>query len=344
MMIIAVDTGNRCIKTAHADPFSSGLTRHYDAKPFIATDYLLYKNQYYTFSETQGGRRRDKSVDDYYFILTLAAIAREIIMKKAEKAAQPGEEVAYPTAMKNARRAGAHYEETVVLSVGLPPRDMVSADKVNGKSMVERYRDYFLRDGKQLQFVYNDVAFDITISEIFVSAQGFAAIFPNDIFARVTKAPQAYIIDIGGYTTDIALVANRRIDLRFFESLDFGVIYLYKEIADIAQKRHGVDINGVLIEAVLRGESIGDEAVEETVRRGTAAYARKLVDALRDRQIDLELSLPVLVGGGAQLLGASLKEAIGRDDAFVIPDIRANAIGYETYANRLLKERRKSAQ
>ena len=263
-MIIAVDTGNRCIKTAHAPPFSAGLTRHYDSKPFIATDILLYKGQYYTFSETQGGHRRDKSVDDYYFMLTLAAIAREVVMKHAEKDSHVGE-VDYAEAMKTACRAKAHYEETIVLAVGLPPRDMVSSDKVGGKSMVERFRDYFLRDGNRVEFSYNGVTFDITISEVLVSAQGFAAIFPNDIFSRVTQTPQAYIIDVGGYTTDIALVANRRIDLRFFESLDFGVIYLHKEVSDVVQKRHGMEISGVLIEAILRGEHVGNEAVEETV-------------------------------------------------------------------------------
>jgi hypothetical protein len=68
-------------------------------------------------------------------------------------------------------------------------------------------------------------------------------------------------------------------------------------------------------------------------------YAVRLVSALRDRRIDLTLSLPVLVGGGAQLMRTSLETAIGRKEILVIPDIRANAIGYETYAYRVLKER-----
>lgn len=37
-MVIAVDTGNRCIKTAHADPFSAGLIRHFDAQPIVSSD------------------------------------------------------------------------------------------------------------------------------------------------------------------------------------------------------------------------------------------------------------------------------------------------------------------
>lgn len=345
MMVIAVDTGNRCIKTAHADPFSAGLNRHFEAKPFIATDTLFYDGQYYTFSETQGGRREDKSIDDYYFMLTLAAIAREIVMKKAMENALVGEKVSFMQAMRDANRAKASFKEDIYLSVGLPPRDMVAGGSVirGDKSMTTRYKEYFMRNGERLVFKYNNISFDICIKEVFVSAQGFAAIFPNDLFTQVTKSPQAYIIDIGGYTTDIALVANRRIDLNFFESLDFGVIFLYSEIADMVKKNHGKDINGILIEAVLKGESIGDEAVEDTVKRVAERYAKQLVAALQDRKIDLELSLPVLVGGGAQLMEKYLRDAIPRKDIFVIPDVRANAIGYEVFANRILKERQKSA-
>lgn len=70
--------------------------------------------------------------------------------------------------------------------------------------------------------------------------------------------------------------------------------------------------------------------------------SKQLVAALQDRKIDLELSLPVLVGGGAQLMEKYLRDAIPRKDIFVIPDVRANAIGYEVFANRILKERQKS--
>lgn len=343
-MIIAVDTGNRCIKTAHAEPFSAGLNRHYEAKPFVSTDTLFYKGMYYTFSETQGGRREDKSVDDYYFILTLAAIAREIVAKKAIIAGKKnGREMRFQEAMLEAKRSGKSYREDIYLSVGLPPRDMVASrsSQADGDSMVSRYKAYFLRDGKRLEFVYNGIEFEVCIQDIFVSAQGFAAIYPAEMYSRVVQSPQAYIIDIGGYTTDIALVANRKIDLTFFESLDFGVIFLYNEVIDAVRRAHRMEINGVLIEAVLRGESLGHPGAEETVKKVVAQYAKRLVDALRDRKVDLELSLPVLLGGGAQLMRTPLLEYIPRKDVLLIPDTRANAIGYEVFAARMLREQSK---
>lgn len=331
MMVIAVDTGNRFIKTAHAEPFSAGLISHYDTPPIVDTDTLLYNGNYYSFAETQGYHRQDKTVDNYYFILTLAAIAREIVMKDAITKSPIGTVVDFKQAMREAKQRHAEFNENIFLSVGLPPRDM--------KAQSKRLKEYYMRDGELLHFTYNGIKFNICISDVCVSPQGFAAIFPNDMFNRVASVPQAYIIDIGGYTTDVARIANKRIDTSYFESLDFGVIHMYNEITSLVGKNHQKNINGILIEAILHGESIGDKDVEETVRKAANAYAYKIVAALRDKGIDLALSLPVLVGGGAQLMRTALEEAINRSEIYVIPDVRANAIGYEVLANRILKEK-----
>lgn len=312
---------------------------------------LYFEGNYYTFSETQGYHRKNKTADDTYFILTLAAIAREIIMKDALQKAGGEKALQFSSVLREAVRAKglntegrqkeferiveqspADYSEDVFLSVGLPPRDM--------KAQKEAFRNYFLRDGKPVCFTYNSIKFEILITDVCVSPQGFAAIFPNDLFKQVIRSPQAYIIDIGGYTTDVAFVVNRRIDQSFFESMPFGVIHMGNEIIATIDQDYQQPITGVLIEAVLQGESIGKPEVEDAVRKLADAYARRIIAALRDRGVDLELSLPVLVGGGVQLLRSSLEKAIRRDEIFVIPDIRANAIGYEVVANRLLKERR----
>lgn len=331
MVVIAVDTGNRYIKTAHAEPFSAGLNMLGDTPPIVNTDTLFYNGNYYSFAETQGYHRQDKTVDNYYFILTLAAIAREIVMKDAIAKSPIGATVDFKQTMKDVKLRNAEFNENVFLSVGLPPRDM--------KAQSKRLKEYYMRDGELLHFTYNGMKFNICITDVCVSPQGFAAVFPNDMFNRVASAPQAYIIDIGGYTTDVARIANKRIDTAYFESLDFGVINMYNEIASIVGREHQKNINGILIEAILHGESIGDKAVEETVRKGANNYAHKIIAALRDKGVDLSLSLPVLVGGGVQLMRNALEDAINRNEVYVIPDIRANAIGYEVLVNRILKEK-----
>ena len=75
-MIIAVDHGNKSIKTAH-DIFTSGLVVS-EGTPGFRTDYLVWKDKYYTLTERRIAYRRDKTVDDRFFVLTLFAIAKEL--------------------------------------------------------------------------------------------------------------------------------------------------------------------------------------------------------------------------------------------------------------------------
>ena len=75
-MLIAVDHGNKQIKTVHTPPFTSGLIQS-DA-PGFGTDALAYRGKYYTLTDQRIPYRRDKTEDERFFILTLFAIAHEI--------------------------------------------------------------------------------------------------------------------------------------------------------------------------------------------------------------------------------------------------------------------------
>ena len=333
MYVISVDTGNRFIKTAHAEPFSAGLNRHYDTPPIVAADTLFYDGNYYTFSDTQGYHRQDKTVDDYYFILSLAGIAREMIMKSVMVTTPVGRTVDFKTAMAEVKKRQPEFNEMIDLSVGLPPRDM--------KALSKKLKEYYMRGGETLRFTYNNIKFNIRIADVFVSPQGFAAVYPSEQFERVSAAPQSYIIDIGGYTTDIARIVNKRMDTSFFESLDFGVIHLYNEIISMVGKEFQLQITSVHIEAILHGMSISHPEIEAAVRKAANIYAHKIVDALRDKGVDLTLSVPVLVGGGSLLLHDALVEAIGNPNLVTIPDVRANAIGYEVFANMMLADKKR---
>ena len=75
-MLIAVDHGNKQIKTVHAPPFTSGLIQ--SDTPGFGTDALAYRGKYYTLTDQRIPYRRDKTEDERFFILTLFAIAHEI--------------------------------------------------------------------------------------------------------------------------------------------------------------------------------------------------------------------------------------------------------------------------
>ena len=329
MLVVAVDTGNRYIKTAHAEPFSAGLNRHFSSPPIIATDTLCYEGNYYSFSETQGYHRKDKSIDDYYFILSLAGIAREIAIKNEMKNTFDDSAISLKKVLREAEESGKVYNEEIYLCVGLPPRDM--------NNQYASFREYFLKT-EPIKFTYNNVQFEVTIKDVFVFAQGFAAITPNKVFKEISKYPQANIIDIGGYTTDVGSVINGRISTDYYESLEYGAIHLYNRIIDAVGKEYSTNISVVHIEAILKGQKIGNEKIENMVKSIADSYAKELVAVLKDKGIDLDLSLPVLLGGGSLLLRQSLKDAINRKDIYTLDDIRANAKGYESMGIKKAKK------
>lgn len=75
-MLIAIDHGNKQVKTLHCEPFISGLLES-DVQPF-GPNVLKYKGKFYQITDQRIPYRRDKTEDDRFFILTLFAIANEI--------------------------------------------------------------------------------------------------------------------------------------------------------------------------------------------------------------------------------------------------------------------------
>ena len=75
-MLIAIDHGNKQIKTINCEPFTSGLLES-DTQPF-GKDVLMYKGKYYQVTDQRIPYRKDKTEDERFFILSLFAIAREI--------------------------------------------------------------------------------------------------------------------------------------------------------------------------------------------------------------------------------------------------------------------------
>lgn len=75
-IIIGIDHGYGNIKTAHYC-FKTGVTA-YDKEPTFKSNMLIYKDKYYIIGEEHKEYVQDKNADDDYYILTLAAIAKEL--------------------------------------------------------------------------------------------------------------------------------------------------------------------------------------------------------------------------------------------------------------------------
>lgn len=193
-MLIAIDHGNYAIKTP-SHTFVSGLAEH-TVKPPMAEEILEYDGRYWTLAGKRISYMRDKTQDDRFFILSLFAIAKEL-------------------------EAGGRYTPMVHLdlAVGLPPEHFGVLQK--------RFAQYFKRDGG-IRFVYNEKAYTVFIDSVMVFPQAYAAVVPQG--SQVVRMPRVFIVDIGGYTTDVLLLRNGKPDLQFCRSLESGIITMNNDI------------------------------------------------------------------------------------------------------------------
>ena len=296
-MIIAIDHGNYNIKTPH-DCFMAGLAQH-SVRPPMAEEVLEYNGSFWTLSGKRLSYRRDKTKDESYFILSLFAIARELL------------------------HSGSHNSTAKVdLAVGLPPEHY--------GILRDKFAQYFKRS-QSIYFVYNDKPFTIMIGNVHVYPQAFAAIAPRK--AQMTHHLRVFLVDIGGYTTDVLLLRSGKPDMQFCRSLEMGVITMNNDIIRRVGALHDMQIEDEHISAVLSGkETILPEDVKKTIRDAADHHAKDILDKLRGLQVDLRSNPAVFIGGGSILYRKYLEGSPMVASAMFVEDPNANALGYRTLA------------
>ena len=80
---IGVDHGYAAMKTAHCS-FPSGLAE-YEHEPYTQKNVLRYDGKYYVVGSGRQPLQKDKTADENYYLLTLAAIAKEIAYRRARQ-------------------------------------------------------------------------------------------------------------------------------------------------------------------------------------------------------------------------------------------------------------------
>lgn len=81
-MIIGIDHGYYAIKTRHCS-FPAGLTCYGSHEPYTRQSVLEVDGQFYVCGTGRQPVRCDKTENDTYYLLTLAALAQEIKMRGA---------------------------------------------------------------------------------------------------------------------------------------------------------------------------------------------------------------------------------------------------------------------
>lgn len=301
-MLFAIDHGNSAIKTPN-NQFTSGLT-DYPIKPPVNVDILEYGGTYWTLSGERISFMRDKTKDDRFFVLTLFAIAQEL---QKLQVFQPMVEVE--------------------LAVGLPPEHY---------ELRNRFAAYFKRGN--VQFVFNGTPMCLIIREVLVYPQAYAAVVPQAQIIR--QVPRTFVVDIGGFTTDVLLLRGVQPDMQFCRSLEMGAIHMFNGIIGRVSALHDIKIDDDHILNVLQGgPTILTDNVQSTIRSAVKNYAAGILDKLRELQVDLRATPAVFIGGGAALFRPYIEQSSLVAKADFISDPKANAIGFGMLAATQLRQR-----
>ncbi len=300
-MILAIDHGNYAMKTPNFS-FVAGISEH-TVKPPMADEVLEYEGKYWTLTGNRLSYMRDKTQDNRYFILTLFAAAKEL------------EAAGKLTAF-----------EQIDLAVGLPPEHF--------GSLKSKFAQYFKKPDP-VRFVYKDKPIQIMIRNVLVYPQAYAAVIPHA--SQLLHTVRMFIIDIGGYTTDVLLLRNGKPDLQFCRSLEMGVITMNNEIIRKVSALHDMKIEDDHISAVLRGEkTILPADVVETIRQATQMHTKDTLNKLRELQVDLRSNPAIFIGGGSILFRDFLEKSSLVAQAEFVEDPKANAVGYQILAKKQL--------
>ena len=303
-MLIAVDHGNYSIKTPNFS-FVAGLAEH-TVRPII-DDYLEYDGCFWTLTETRLHYMRDKTQDNRYFVLTLFAIIKEL-----EKASALSPSL------------------TVELAAGLPPEHY--------SVLKDRFASYLACD-HPIQFTYKERHYSLSIPKVLVYPQAYAAVVANSNLA--VKEMRLFLIDIGGYTTDVLMIRNGKPDLQYCRSLECGTITMYNEIIRKINARYDLRIDDEHISAVLTGKNtILSSEVKSEICAATSSHANNILNQLRELQIDLRSNPAVFLGGGSLLLKPYLEKSNLVKNASFILSTNANAVGFKLLATTALSRGR----
>ena len=220
-MLIAIDHGNKQIKTIHCPPFVSGLTES-TVKPF-GKNILKYKEKFYMLSNERIPYMRDKTEDERFFALTLFGIAGELLS------------------------VGGFSEDVIriQLAVGLPPAHYGAQNR--------SFTEYF--SGRDvIKFDYQGRGYAIYIDDVRCYPQAYAAAVTK--LKDLMVYPRTLIVDIGGFTADYLLMRNGAADLSVCSSLENGVILLYNRITSKANSEFNMLLQESDIDAILKGQGV----------------------------------------------------------------------------------------
>ena len=296
-IIIGIDHGYGNIKTAHTC-FPTGVTAH-DREPTFKNDLLIYDSRYYTVGEGHKEFTAEKMTDSDYYLLTLAAIGRELHIRHLTSA-------------------------RVHIAAGLP-LTWVSEQK-------DAFKAYLLQNDSA-NFNFRGVDYHVEFIGADIFPQGFAAVAGNLGQFKGTNM----LCDIGNGTMNVMYINERRPVLSRCYTEKFGTHQCMLAVRENVLRQFGKTLDDATIERVLRkGTADIGERYLTAICETAAEYVAGIFRRLREHEYDPELMRLYVVGGGSCLVRNFGEYETGR--VIFNDDICATAKGYELLAESKMKK------
>ena len=293
-MNIGIDHGYYAIKTRHFS-FLAGIAV-YSHEPHTLQNTLEYGGKFYVCGTGRQPILRNKTENDNYYLLTLAALAREI------------------------KQRGENTECSVTLAAGLPLAGFGREKKF--------FREYLLRSSQPVCFKFEGVPYKITIEDVKLFPQGYSAIAIHP--ELIQNEPSVLLMDIGGWTVDLMRLDNGVPNASTCRSLELGMIRCIDETKEQVRRDVGLSVTDAQVERVLAGKPCSmDEKARSIIRRQGRLYTERLLSAVMESGFDLKAIPVVMLGGGASVVKGNVSPQDGLCRVFALTDDRVNAEGFE---------------
>ncbi len=293
-MNIGIDHGYYAIKTRHFS-FLAGIAV-YSHELYTLQNTLEYGGKFYVCGTGRQPILRNKTENDNYYLLTLAAIAREI------------------------KQRGENTECSVTLAAGLPLAGFGREKKF--------FREYLLRSSQPVCFKFEGVPYKITIEDVKLFPQGYSAIAIHP--ELIQNEPSVLLMDIGGWTVDLMRLDNGVPNASTCRSLELGMIRCIDETKEQVRRDVGLSVTDAQVERVLAGKPCSmDEKARSIIRRQGRLYTERLLSAVMESGFDLKAIPVVMLGGGASVVKGNVSPQDGLCRVFALTDDRVNAEGFE---------------
>lgn len=295
-IVIGIDHGWANMKT-ESTVFNSGI-KEITTEPALFDDVLEYEGRYFKVGGNRLEVKPDKVQDDNYYLLTLAAIAKELKHRGITKA-------------------------NILLAVGLP-LTRFGEEKDDFIRYLGRQREVIFRYGK--------VRYQIVIEKISVYPQCYAAVIDRmRFFDR-----KVLVVDIGSWTVDIMPIHDHKPDESICVTKPAGIITCIQQINKECVRQIGAEVDEYDIQKVITsgGEHLPDK-YRDIIEKEFRGYCRKIYGYIGELGYNMELTPIVFVGGGAKVMKdfGELSQA----NITYIEDIKANAKGYEILGENYLR-------